>query len=200
MPSYATVTITGPDGNYMSSITTSPGRNDAWDSGALAAGTYTVRVADRRLDVGKVTLTLSKPADVGVLARGGAAVKATVGRPGQNIHASFTAKAGDDLSLEVAANTFTSSLWAGVLAPSGTAAVSFRLISAGASGSIALTDLAEAGTYKVRLNPTNAATGSINLSLKAAAAAAKTHAFTSNVRVSVKSACRAERLARTLAI
>ncbi|MBX9367110.1 carboxypeptidase-like regulatory domain-containing protein, partial [Streptomyces sp. WAC04114] len=42
--------------------------------------------------------------------------------------------------------------------------------------------------------------GSINLSLKAAAAAAKTHAFTSNVRVSVKSACRAERLARTLAI
>ncbi|MEU9631562.1 RHS repeat-associated core domain-containing protein [Streptomyces luteogriseus] len=200
MPSYATVTITGPDGNYISSITASPGRNDAWDSGALAAGTYTVRVADRRLDVGKVTLTLSKPADVGVLARGGAAVKATVGRPGQNIHASFTAKVGDDLSLEVAANTFTSSLWADVLAPSGTAVVSFRLISAGASGSIALTDLAEAGTYKVRLNPTNAATGSINLSLKAAAAAAKTHAFTSDVRVSVKSACRAERLARTLGI
>ncbi|GAA2248106.1 hypothetical protein GCM10010104_50790 [Streptomyces indiaensis] len=201
MPSYATVTITGPDGKQVSSITAAPGRNDAWDSGALAAGTYTVRVADRRVDVGKVTLTLSKPADVGVLARGGAAVKATAARAGQNVHASFTAKAGDDLSLEVAANTFTNSLWADVLAPSGTAVVSSRLISAGASGSIGLTDLAEAGTYKVRLNPTNAATGSINLSLKAATAAAKTHAFTSNVpRMSVKSACRAERLARTFSL
>ncbi|MGI5372628.1 RHS repeat-associated core domain-containing protein [Streptomyces iakyrus] len=201
MPSYATVTITGPDGNFVSSITAAPNRNDAWDSGALAAGTYTVRVADRRLDVGKVTLTLSKPVDIGVLARGGAAVKATVGRAGQNIHASFTAKAGDDLSLEVAANTFTSSLWADVLAPSGTAVVSFRLISAGASGSIALTDLAEAGTYKVRLNPTNAATGSLNLSLKAATAAARTDAFTTDVpRVSVASACRAERLARTFSL
>lgn len=201
MPSYATVTITGPDGKHISSITAAPNRNDAWDSGALAAGTYTVRVADRRLDIGKVTLTLSKPADVGVLARGGAAVRATAARAGQNIHASFTAKAGDDLSLEVAANTFTSSLWADVLAPSGTAVVSSRLISAGTSGSIALTDLAEAGTYKVRLNPTNAATGSLNLSLKAAAATAKTHAFTSNVpRMSMKSACRAERLARTFAL
>ncbi|MGV9503901.1 RHS repeat-associated core domain-containing protein [Streptomyces sp. NPDC003642] len=198
MPSYATVTINGPDGNYVSSFTAGPGRDADWDSGALAAGTYSVRVADRRLDVGKVTLTLSKPADVGVLTRGGAAVKATVTRPGQNIHATFTAKAGDDLSLEVAANTFTSSLWADVLAPSGTAVVSFRLISAGASGSIALADLAEAGTYKVRLNPTNAATGSLNLSLKAAAATAKQEAFTDDVpRVSVKSACRADRLART---
>ncbi|MGC5040049.1 RHS repeat-associated core domain-containing protein [Streptomyces sp. DT190] len=198
MPSYATITITGPDGNYVSSFTAAPGRNADWDSGALSAGTYTVRVADRRLGTGKVTLTLSKPADAGVLARGGAAVKATAARPGQNIHASFTAKAGDDLSLDVAANTFTSSLWADVLAPSGTAVVSSRLISAGASGSITLTDLAEAGTYKVRLNPSNVGTGSLNLSLKAAAATAKREVFTKDVpRVSVKSACRADRLART---
>ncbi|MFF8940614.1 RHS repeat-associated core domain-containing protein [Streptomyces paradoxus] len=201
MPSYATVTITGPDGKHISSITAAPNRNDAWDSGALAAGTYTVRVADRRVDVGKVTLTLSKPADIGVLARGGAAVKATAARAGQNVHASFTAKAGDDLSLEVAANTFTSSLGADVLAPSGTAVVSSRLISAGASGSIALTDLAEAGAYKVRLNPVNAATGSFNLSLKAATAAARADAFTRDVpRMSVASACRAERLARTFSL
>ncbi|MEG8281212.1 RHS repeat-associated core domain-containing protein [Streptomyces sp. AHA2] len=201
MPSYATITINGPDGNYVSSFTAGPGRNADWDSGVLAAGTYTVRVADRRLDVGKVTLTLSKPADVGALTRGGAAAKATVTRPGQNIHASFTAKTGDDLSLEVAANSFTNSLSADVLAPSGAAVVSFRLISAGASGSIALTDLAEAGTYKVRINPTSAATGSLNLSLKAAATAIKTRAITHDLpRLSVKNACRVERLARTMTL
>jgi RHS repeat-associated protein len=196
---YAVITVTGPTGSYIDSLTSAPGRNADWDSGALTtAGTYTVRVTARKLETGKVTLTLSKPADVGVLARGGAAVKATVTRPGQNIHASFTAQAGDDLSLAVATNTFTSSSAVDVLAPSGTAVVSYRLISAGASGTIALTDVPEAGTYKVRINPTNAGTGSLALSLKTAAAAASARAFTTDIpRVPDKTACRVQRVARS---
>ncbi|MFG3044351.1 RHS repeat-associated core domain-containing protein [Streptomyces sp. NPDC048241] len=198
VPTYATITITGPDGKSINSFTTEPSRGGDWDSGALtAAGTYTVRVAGKKLDTGKVTLTLSQPTDVGLLPLGGAAVKATVARPGQNIHSSFNAKTGDNLSLGLASNTFTNSLWVTVLAPSGATVVSNRLVSAGASGTIALTNVTETGTYKVRVNPNYAVTGSVSLTLKTAAAAAATgaRAFTDGVpRYSLKGACFAKRL------
>ncbi|MGW1894199.1 IPT/TIG domain-containing protein [Streptomyces sp. NPDC002004] len=177
IPSYAAVTVNGPDGKYLTSFTTAPGRDDGWDSPALtAAGTYTVRVAGQKLDTGKVVLTLSKPTDIGTLSRGGSAVKATVARAGQNVHASFTAQKGDSLSLGLASNTFTKSLSVSVLAPSGTTVVDDRFVSAGASGTIALANLPEAGTYKVLIDPSNAGTGSVSLTLKTAAAAAKAHA------------------------
>ncbi len=196
VPTYATITISGPDGKSVTSFTSAPGRDSEWDSGALtAAGTYTVRVAGRKLDTGKVTLTLSKPADAGRLSLGGTAVKATVTRPGQNIHASFSAQAGDDLSLGLAANTFTKSLSVTVLAPSGTKVVNGRLVSAGASGTIALAGVAESGTYKVQINPSSLGTGTADLALKAATAATTAKALTTDLpHPSVRSACLVEQL------
>ncbi|GAA4027034.1 hypothetical protein GCM10022232_85930 [Streptomyces plumbiresistens] len=193
VPSYATVAISGPDGNSVTSFTSAPGRDGDWDSSALtAAGSYTVRVTGRKLETGKVTLTLSRPADAGTLPLGGAAVKATVTRPGQNIHASFTAQAGADLSLKLASNTFAKSLSVTVLAPSGTKVVSNRLISAGAAGTIALTDVAESGPYRVQINPSSLATGAVNLNLAAAATAATANVLTADVpRLSARTACRA---------
>ncbi|WP_455753186.1 RHS repeat-associated core domain-containing protein [Streptomyces chartreusis] len=198
VPSYATIAISGPDGGSITSFTSAPGRDGDWDSGALAAaGTYTVRVTGRKLETGKVTLTLSRPAAAGALPLGGAAVKATVSRPGQNIHASFTAQAGANLSLGVAANTFAKSLSVNVLAPSGTKVISNRLVSAGASGTIALTDVAETGTYQVQINPSSLATGSINLTLKTATTAAAAGDLAMAVpQASVTLVCRVERFAR----
>ncbi|MGW2722394.1 RHS repeat-associated core domain-containing protein [Streptomyces sp. NPDC001492] len=198
VPTYATVAISGPDGKSVTSFTSAPGRDSDWDSTALtAAGTYTVRVTGRKLETGKVTLTLSKPADVGTLPLGGAAVKATVTRPGQNIHASFSAQAGNNLSLGLAANTFTKSLSVTVLAPSGTKVVSGRLVSAGASGTIALTNVAESGTYRVQINPSSLATGTVNLTLKTATAATAAKALTTDLpRPSMRSACLVEQLAQ----
>ncbi|MEV6486988.1 RHS repeat-associated core domain-containing protein [Streptomyces sp. NPDC051576] len=179
VPSYVTVTVTGPTGSSVGSFTAAPGRDADWDSAALAAaGTYTVRVAGYKVGTGKVTLTLSKPADIGTLTLGAAAVRGAVARPGQNINASFSAQAGSNLSLGLAANTFAKTLSVTVLAPSGATVISNRLIAAGASGTIALTNVAESGTYTVRINPSNAATGTVDLTLKTATAAAATTALT----------------------
>jgi RHS repeat-associated protein len=201
MPSYATIQVRGPDGESITSFTSAPGRDSEWDSGALtAAGTYTVRVTGRKTETGKVTLVLSKPADVGVLVRGGAAAKASVTRPGQNIHGSFAAQAGDDLSLQLASNTFAKSLSVTVLAPSGAKVVSNRLVSAGASGTIALPDVPEAGTYRVQINPSSVASGTVSLALKTAAAAAATTAFTTDVpSLPTETVCLANSLAKASA-
>ncbi|MFK4148214.1 RHS repeat-associated core domain-containing protein [Streptomyces sp. NPDC004065] len=193
IPSYAVITVNGPGGSYVTSLTTAPGRDEGWDSPALAAaGTYTVRVTGQKLDTGKITLTLSKPAGAGTLTSGGAAVKATAARAGQDINASFTARKGANLSLGLASNTFTKSLSVSVLAPSGATVVGSRFLAAGASGTIPLTGLAETGSYKVVINPGNAGTGSVSLSLKTAAAAARSGlpALTSAVpRYSLEAIC-----------
>ncbi|MCX5294159.1 polymorphic toxin-type HINT domain-containing protein [Streptomyces sp. NBC_00183] len=198
IPSYAVIEIHGPGGSYLTSLTSAPGRDADWDSDALAAaGTYTVRITGRKLDTGKVTLTLSKPSEAGVMTVGGAAVKARATRPGQDIRATFSAQAGDDLSLELAANTFTKSVSVTVVAPSGTKVVSGRLVYAGASGTIALTDVAESGTYRVEISPSSLATGTVDLTLKAATAAATAKAVTAEVpHPSLRTACLVEELAR----
>ncbi|MFJ3505608.1 RHS repeat-associated core domain-containing protein [Streptomyces sp. NPDC090135] len=171
VPSYATVAISGPDSKLVTSFTSAPGRDGEWDSTALTAtGTYSVRVSGWKLETGKVSLTLSRPTNAGALQRGGTAIKTTVSRPGQDIHASFTAQVGDDLSLGLAANTFTKSLWVTVLAPSGSKVVNRRLVSAGAPDTIKMTDLAESGTYKVQIGPSSLATGSLDLTLRQAVA------------------------------
>ncbi|MFE0824140.1 RHS repeat-associated core domain-containing protein [Streptomyces sp. NPDC058847] len=197
---YATIAITGPDGATVTSFTAAPGRDADWDSAALtAAGAYTVRVAARRIETGKVTLTLSRPTDVGVLAPDGSAIKATADRPGQDIHAAFSARAGDELSLGLAANTFTSSLVVNVLAPSGTKVISNRRVSAGASGTIALADLAETGTYSVFINASSLATGAVELKLVTGASAAPAHALTTDLpSLSEKDVCRVDRVARSV--
>jgi RHS repeat-associated protein len=197
IPSYAVIEIHGPTGSYLTSLTSAPGRDADWDSDALAAaGTYTVRVTGRKLDTGKVTLTLSKPSEAGALTAGGAAVKATAPRPGQNIHATFSAQAGNSLSLGLAANTFTKSLSVTVVAPSGTTVVSGRLVSAGASGTIALANVAESGTYQVQISPSSLATGNVDLTLKTATAAATAKALTTDVpHPSLRAACLVDQLA-----
>ncbi|MFI6567073.1 RHS repeat-associated core domain-containing protein [Streptomyces sp. NPDC050534] len=199
IPSYAVLEIHGPGDSYLTSFTSAPGRDADWDSDALAAaGTYTVRITGRKLDTGKVTLTLSKPSEAGALTVGGAAAKATASRPGQDIHATFSAQAGDDLSLGLAANTFTKSLSVTVVAPSGTKVVSGRLVSAGASGTIALTDVPESGTYQVQISPSSLATGTVDLTLKTAtAAAAAAKALTTVVpHPSLRATCLVDQLAR----
>lgn len=82
-----------------------------------------------------------------------------------------------------------------VLAPSGTKVVNGRLVSAGASGTIALSNPSESGTYKVQINPSSLATGSVNLTLKTAAADTRTKAFTTDLpHPSLRRACLVERL------
>ncbi|MCI4145771.1 IPT/TIG domain-containing protein [Streptomyces sp. MMS20-AI2-20] len=87
VPSYATIAISGPDGKSITSFTSAPGRDGDWDSGALtAAGTYTVRVTGRKLETGKVTLTLSRPAAACALPLGGAGGRRGTTRCARRVH------------------------------------------------------------------------------------------------------------------
>jgi uncharacterized protein YhfF len=91
---------------------------------------------------------------------GGAAVTAATTVPGQNAAVSFTATAGQKLSAQLTGGTFTDTTFANLIKPDGT-----QLWSTSCKTSCffdAMT-LPIAGTYKIVVDPTNAATGSISV-------------------------------------
>ncbi|MFC5802176.1 RHS repeat-associated core domain-containing protein [Streptomyces formicae] len=175
VPSYASIEIRRPDGSVLDSFTSTPDRDANWDSPALAvSGTYTVRVVPKYIETGSVALTLSVPMQFGALTVGGAALTATVTRAGQDAHGTFTAAVGGDFTLDLTGNSFTKYIAVSVIAPSGTKIVNEYFVYAQQPGTITFRDVPEAGTYRVVVNPSSLATGSVMLQLKTAALAART--------------------------
>ncbi|MFE9404726.1 RHS repeat-associated core domain-containing protein [Streptomyces sp. NPDC006530] len=129
-------------------------------------GAYQVVIDFARGATGTLSLTLSADAPFS-LTTTGPSVAAGAGRAGQRMRATFTAATGDDLTLGVTGNTFTEAVTVNVIAPSGTKVVSDSWISAGRSSGLALADLPESGAYTVLVEPNQAATGTVTLTLSA---------------------------------
>ena len=126
------------------------------------AGTYKVLVNPDNDATGSISLRgYSVPADAAYsMTLGGAAVTTANTVPGQNAAVSFTATAGQRASINLTGGTFTGTAWAYVYKPDGTQIYSSPCTTSCFTDALTLP---VAGTYKVLLNPDNAATGSISV-------------------------------------
>ena len=165
------VAVRRPDGSPFGSFTVSPGGSTEWDSPALpVAGTYSVSVAPYKNSTGSLTVQLSSSLGVAQLSTAGEPVAVDVQRFGQNAESAFQAGPGDDLTLAVTGNTFSSWNDVTVVAPSGKT-VESGLVPPGSASTIALVDLPEQGTYTVVVDPRDGAVGKLALTLSADLAA-----------------------------
>ncbi|WP_406730103.1 RHS repeat-associated core domain-containing protein [Streptomyces sp. NBC_01794] len=165
-PSHNTLTLRRPDGTTLSTLLVPNNAPEEWDSAPLtAAGTYTVAIDPNGVGTGTLTLTLSLSADAGQLSTSAEPTRVDVVRAGQNAEATFQADAGADLSLGITSNAFRSTVYASVIALSGTAVVDRSPLLAGATATIGLSDLPATGTYRIVIDPYQGATGSLALSL-----------------------------------
>ncbi|MFB7215581.1 polymorphic toxin-type HINT domain-containing protein [Streptomyces sp. NPDC056255] len=167
-PAYTSIEVRGPDGKVVdSSFIVSANSTSEWDSPTLtASGTYTLSLKPQNIGTGKLTLALSNPTVIPELTTAGPTADVTIDRFGQNAESTFQAAAGDDLSLGFSGNTFTSSLYVTVFAPSGAKVLN----EAGLSGSarvFKLPDLPETGLYRVVIDPYLGTAGTVRLTLSA---------------------------------
>ncbi|MFJ9028570.1 RHS repeat-associated core domain-containing protein [Streptomyces sp. NPDC102274] len=170
------VEIHQPDGALLDYFLVPDADAGQWDSVTLAtSGTYTVVVKPSSpLATGTMTLTLSRPLALAPLTTTASASAVNITRPGQNAESSFQAQVGANLSLGFTANTFPQYIDVTVTAPSGAKVVDGENVTAGASTTIPLPVLTEAGTYQVALDPNKGAVGATSLTLSALAQATLT--------------------------
>jgi hypothetical protein len=161
------VSIQKPDGTSLvsgTSITTSGGFIDV--KTLPVNGTYTIVVNLTGAATGSVTLTLyDVPPDViTTITPGGAALTLTTTTPGQNAKATFTGVGGRGIALKIDGVSLTGTFQLSIKKPDGTdlvAATSYG----GSGGFIDTKTLPVSGTYTIVVNPTGAATGSVDLTL-----------------------------------
>ncbi|WP_159392844.1 RHS repeat-associated core domain-containing protein [Streptomyces cyaneogriseus] len=163
---FVTYYVYAPDGSKVDSFTVSAAGTTDWDSAALPqSGTYQLRMSPARLGTGALTTTLSTLVDAGRLSSTGSSEFVDISRLGQNAEATFNASSGDDLSLAVTENTFTTVASLTVTAPSGAKVAPSVSVTSGKAHTQGLSDLPEAGTYTVTVDPFSGAQGSMKLTL-----------------------------------
>ncbi|HEY1527863.1 MAG TPA: IPT/TIG domain-containing protein, partial [Candidatus Angelobacter sp.] len=166
----AGVYLLKPDGTIQSSIAISNSAGQIWfmDTQALTtAGTYTLWIAHIGTNVGSETLQLnSVPADfTAPITMGGAAVRVpSTGNTalGQNANLTFTATAGQKVSVSTSGGTYSSCVMY-IRDASGSNLLSGSC--SGATGFIDSTSLTAGGSYSVFLDPQGIATGTATVSL-----------------------------------
>jgi YD repeat-containing protein len=127
-----------------------------------ATGTYSLFVDYLHANTGSVDLTLySVPADISdTITADGSSKGVSIGTPGQNASLSFSGTANQRVSLNVSSGPSGS---VALVRPDGSTQESVN------SGTIAKfmepQELATTGTYAIKVDPTNAATGSLTLNL-----------------------------------
>ena len=148
----------GTNGGYMDVVT------------LATAGTYTIKVDPQGVNTGSLTAQLyTVPADAtGTILTTGAATVVTNTVPGQNIQYSFTGALNQRISLDLSSVSIGSSPGGGtlvtILKPDGT--TFYGPFSLGTDGNFMDTKvLPVAGTYKIKLDPIGANTGSATLKL-----------------------------------
>ena len=150
-------TILNPDGSTVASTC---GGSFIEMQTLSTTGTYTILVDPKDTMTGSTTLTLyDVPADVtGSIVPGGAAVTVTTTVPGQNARLTFSATAGQRISLgQSGYNCFTSTTT--ILNPDGSTVAST------CEGFIDVRTLATTGTYTILVDPKDVSTGSTTLTL-----------------------------------
>ncbi|WOX21439.1 RHS repeat-associated core domain-containing protein [Streptomyces solicathayae] len=157
-----------PDGTRLSSHNVYTNGIDDVDFPVLpATGTYMLRMAPDAVEAGTLKLTLSRTLAVAPLSTTGAPVAVDVTRAGQTAESVVQGTTGDTFSLAISSNTFSGAVNVDMFAPSGANILSGEWLSSGQTRTIGLPALTETGAYRVVLNPDDAATGALSLSLSA---------------------------------
>ena len=166
-------TVTLMKGSTTVGLPTSVGTNGAYidTSAVLTSGaTYTIKIDPQRVNTGSMTVNLyTVPADAtGTILTTGAPTVVTNTVPGQNILYSFTGTLNQRVSLDLSSVSIGSSPGGGtlvtILKPDGT--TFYGPFSLGTDGNFMDTKvLPVAGTYKIKLDPIGANTGSATLKL-----------------------------------
>ncbi len=170
----ARVSIANPDGSTLV-YATPVGRNGGFIDAKLLPvnGTYTILVDPQGTDLGSMTLTLyDVPADLtGSITIGGGPVSLTLGPvPGQNAMLGFDGAAGQRVTLRLTNVTIGNTSCCGarisMLKPDGTNVVPPILV--GTFGATMTATLPVAGRYSIGIDPQQAYTGGITLTLTSA--------------------------------
>jgi hypothetical protein len=129
------------------------------------AGAYAITVDPQNSATGSATLTLfDVPPDAGgPITPGGAAVSVSTGTPGQNARLSFSATAGQRVSVRMTSVTYSSAT-ASIIGPDGKTVGGNTVFGTG-SGFMDARTLPATGTYEIFVNPPNMTTGSATFTL-----------------------------------
>ena len=148
--------VVGTNGSFVEPVT------------LTAAGTYTVKVDPDGANTGNVTLNLyTVPNDASsAITAGGAGVALANTVPGQNMKFTFTATAGQKVSIKLNPVTIGSNAVSGttVTLLKGTTTVGIPVGVGTNGGYIDVTTLATAGTYTIKVDPQGVNTGSLTAS------------------------------------
>jgi YD repeat-containing protein len=158
-------TLFRPDGMQLATgnVTTTSGALNSMHTTLPMTGTYTLQFVPNYYfgwQTGSFTLTLSEdPASVPIVIDG-SAVTITISRPGQHKAATFTGTTGQRLSL--AFTSVTAGSAATVVKPDGTTLATTTVYE---GTNLDLPDLPASGTYTIWVDPIQAGTGSLTLTL-----------------------------------
>jgi hypothetical protein len=156
------VSILNPDGSTLASGNASSGTESAIDTFPLpTTGTYTILVDPFGAYSGNITLTLSEEV-TGTVTVDGSPATVSITRAGQRARYTFSGTAGQRLSLGVTSVTITSST-ASIYKPDSSLLKSQGL--GAANSAIDLPVLPTTGTYTIVIDPNNAYTGTMTLTL-----------------------------------
>ncbi|MDQ1042023.1 IPT/TIG domain-containing protein [Streptomyces sp. V4I2] len=154
-----TARLYAPDGSQLDSLSVSKAYDGSVDlDGLPASGTYTLYLDPSNGATGTATVTVSHYAQAAALEPAGKAVQLAISRPGQDGTASFTAAAGQKVSLGATSTGFSSSVTYRVYAPDGSEVDSFS-VSAGSTTDWDSAALPQTGTYRLRMSPARLGTG-----------------------------------------
>ena len=165
------VSIRKPDGTNLVSPTTLGTAGAFFDVQTLpATGVYTIFVDPQNSDIGSITLTLyDVPADATPsITPGGAALTVATTVPGENVRPTFSGTTGQRISLRMTAVSIGTSICCSarvsILKPDGTTLVSPTLVGT-SGGYIDVQTLPATGVFTIVVDPQNADTGSMTLTL-----------------------------------
>lgn len=164
--SFAQLSILKPDGSTLGNARfIGPGATFIDTTSLPGAGTYTILIDPNGSSTGTATVQVyDVPPDAGgPITPGGAPVAVTTTVPGQNGRLSFTATAGQRVSLKISNVTFSSAT-AQLLDPNGNAVGGSVLFGTG-GGFVDTRTLPSTGTYSITIDPPNTTTGTATFTL-----------------------------------
>ncbi len=162
--SWTDFAILNPNGTTLASMTVT-GSGGFIDTLTLGVtGTYTISVNPQGAGSGNVTLTLyDVPADAtGSVTINGPATTITITTPGQNANVTFSGTAGQQATVHITGNA-VGCMTVTLLKPAGTSLTSVSQCNGGFD--LATQTLPVTGTYTININPWDAASGTLNVSV-----------------------------------
>ncbi len=161
------VNLNKPDGTNLASVFVGAGGGFMDTETLPVTGTYSILVDPSDVQTGSATLTLYKvPADASrSITPGGASVTVTTTVPGQNARLSFSATAGQKVSLGLGAMFIPDATQIVIYGPDGTSLGSTISVYQGQSGFMDTETLPVTGTYTILVDPQDAHVGSATATL-----------------------------------